>query len=275
MTCLSCSSLHITPSKKIQALDFDRVDKDERVRFWYADTINSPELTTLRSHYRLDCVYHAGGGELDRVLRLLDWTHNRWKHSGSNTPSESKTLVILQEAAGGKRFRCVEYGLVLKSVLAACGFNARTLGLKTKDVAVTRVGAGHVASEVWSNEYQKWVMLDAQFNLLAIKNNEPLNAVELQNAIYFNEDFSLIDARGEVSKKRRAHYLRFISHYLFFFDTKFDQREVTYKELMKIDSKAVLMLVPMGATAPKYFQRNVAMDYLRYTHSIREFYQKP
>ncbi len=236
---------------------------------------NSPELMTLKTQYGLDSVWNLGKGEFDQMLQVLDWTHSRWEHDGSNQPSDSKTLVILEEADAGKSFRCVEYGIVLRSALASQGMKARTLGLKTRDVEVTRLGAGHVLTEVWSTEHRKWFLADAQFNIVPVRNGVPLNAVEFQQTLIKEEPFELIDRQGPVSVDRRKRYLEFIPHYLYYFDFKFDQRELPYGELAKISDKTFLMLVPKGAKKPETFQRNSRMDYLLYTHSLGDFYGPP
>lgn len=278
LTCLltiSCSLIHLTPSKKIHHIDFTQDTTNEQFSFIYPDNENSPELTKIKSLYFLDSVVRTGDSSFGQMLALLKWTNGRWQHSGSNEPSNPGALTILKEAETGKKFRCVEYAIVLKSVLAANGFNARTLALKTKDAEIVRLGAGHLVTEVWSDLYNKWFMLDAQFNIVPTINDQPLNAVEFQNAIIQKRDFKLMDADGEVSTRRRKKYLNFIPHYLYYFDLQFDQREVAYPRLFKVNEKASLMLVPNGARKPVVFQRKFELNDILYTSSLMDFYRKP
>lgn len=271
----ACSASHLASSKKSHDIQFTDTTENGDYNFVYQSTENSPELNTMKTLYRLDSVADMGKSEYEQILHLLRWTNSRWKHNGSNQPSKSDALTILKEAETGKKFRCVEYGIVLKSVLACNGFKARTLGLKIKEVEVTRSGAGHVLTEVWSDQYDKWFMLDAQFNLIPTLDGQPLNAVEFQNAIAQNKDFKLVDIDGDVSNKRQKQYLRFISDYLYYFDFRFDQRGVEYDSLVKVNDKIVLMLVPDGAKKPVKFQRQFDMNYLEYTSSLKDFYRKP
>ena len=271
----SCSVLNLVPSKKTHPIAFTQNPANESYSFVYQDPENSPELADLIGLYGLDSVAALGETEMDKVFALLDWTNSRWEHSGSNQPSASKALTILQEAEEGMKFRCVEYGIVLKSVLAANGFYARTLGLKTRDVETTRYGAGHVLTEAWSNVHDKWFLLDGQFNLVPFADGVPLNAVEFQSAIANGADYKLMDLHGEVSQDRREKYMKFIPHYLYYFDFKFDQREVGYADMLKVNDKSILMLVPTQAKKPNVFQRKSPMDYLEYTHSLNDFYRRP
>jgi hypothetical protein len=270
-----CSALNITPSSEKSSLTFEEELSGNQYPFVYQNEENSPRLAELRKNYELDKVVEGIESDLDKVLALLSWTNSQWSHSGSNKPTENSTFTILEEAKTGKKFRCVEYGIVLRSVLAAYGFPARTLGLKTKDVETTWVGAGHVLTEVWIPEFDKWVILDAQFNTLPILDDIPLNGVEFQSAIIENKAYQLINSLGQVSTIERKKYLKFISSYLYYFDFKFDQREVSYKESKKYQDKFVLQLVPIGANEPKIFQRRSKLDYLFYTRSLTDFYQKP
>lgn len=276
--CISvgCSSVfHLLPSRKIEAIRFDTNPSNSTLKFIYPDSANSPDLARLRNTYQLDTVVSGKSTEFDKQLALLAWTNSRWEHNGTNTPSSSNTFTILEEAQQGKKFRCVEYGIVLKSVLAAYGYPARTLGLKTRDVERTRIGAGHVLTEVWSETFQKWYLLDGQFNVVVVKNGIPLNAVEIQKALIEKESISFVDSKGEIDAQRRKKYLKFIPHYLYYFDFKFDQRDLPYAELMKVNEKGVLMLVPLGAKNPTIFQRKYPMNYLIYTNSLADFYRAP
>ena len=128
--------------------------------------------------------------DIDKVLSVLNWTHNQWRHNGSNEPSKNDALTILKEARGGKKFRCVEYGIVASTALQSLNFKARVLGLKTADVETKKYGAGHVLAEVWMPQFNKWVLIDGQFNLMPILENVPLNAVEFQQAISENKNYN-------------------------------------------------------------------------------------
>lgn len=271
----SCGIIQFGPSKQIHNIQFTDTGQNDAYHFIYQNTENSPELITLKSLYLLDSIAQQGNSELEQILYLMNWTNSRWKHNGSNKPSSSNTLTILKEAEEGKQFRCVEYGIVLRSILASIGLEARTLGLKTKAVEVTSSGAGHVLTEVWSNQFNKWVVLDAQVNLIPTLNDIPLNAVEFQKAMVQGQNFKLVDINGEVSAKRRKSYLRFIAKYLYYFDFKFDQREVAYDSLFKVNDKTVLMLVPDDAKKPTVFQKKFDMTYLEYTNSLNDFYRTP
>ena len=271
----SCGVLDSFSSKEVQALEYLREAENADYSYVYQSMNNSPDLVTLMSLYRLDSVVDPGNSEFENMLHLLNWTNGRFRHDGSNKPSQPNTLTILREASEGSRFTCVEYAMVLRTVLASHDFEARVVGLMTKDVETTRYGAGHVLTEVWSNQHNKWFLLDPQFNIVPYLDNVPLNAVEFQNAIAQKKDFQLIDINGRVSRKRERSYLSFITPYLYYIDTRFDQREIPFDSLLKVNGKSALMLVPIGAKNPTVFQRNTRINWVEYTNNINDFYRKP
>ncbi len=268
----ACAAINLTPSKKTSDISFEEGRSIEATAFVFPDTTGDPYLRQLRNEYVLEQLIANAKSEVEKVLRIMDWTHAQWKHSGSNEPSADDALTILKEAKEGQNFRCVEYGIVLKSALLAVGIKARTLGLKTRDVERTLAGAGHVATEVWLNDHGKWAFVDAQFNAMPVLNGRPLNAVEFQRAIRSKADFKLVNIHGEVDEKTKKKYLRFIAHYLHYFDLRFDQRMVAYEQAAQVAGFRYLMLVPKGAPQPKVFQRKYPLDYLMYTHREADFY---
>ncbi len=116
----------------------------------------------------------------------------------------------------------------------------------------------------WSNE------------LCTFFNNKPLNGVEFQNAIINNrEQLELRDLNKKADKEQVEDYIKWVGKYLFYFDTSFDNREGEINEIIKYKGKSKLMLIPIGAKTPMVFQRKHKMDYLFYTHNLKDFYKAP
>jgi hypothetical protein len=243
--------------------------------FVYQTHINSPYLKDLKRDYNLEDLIKSESTDLEIVITLLNWVNKRWSHNGQNTPSFPSSITILKEANEGAKFRCVEYAIVLRSVLACFGFYSRTVGLKIKYVENTLQGAGHMVSEVWLPMLNKWIMLDAQFNIIPSHNNIPLNCVELQKAIESNKSINLINKDGLLPQKKIEKYTEFIFKYLYHFDLRFDQREKKTNDLKIYNGKTSLMLLPVGAKEPKIFQCLKKMDYFIYTNSVKDFYINP
>jgi hypothetical protein len=275
LLCSACSVLHLTPSKKISALSFEETKRNEAYYFVYPDTKTDTNLIRLREKYHLEDVVKDAKNEQEKVLMMLNWVRHRWEHNGWHDAKTNNACTILDRAEKGEHFRCVEYGVVLKNALLAVGLPARQLGLMSRDVEVTRMGAGHVLSEVWLQDKQKWAMVDAQFNTMPMIDDLPLNAVELQKAIIEKKNFRFVNINGEISKKERRDYMGFIPHYLYYFNTSFDHRTLPLAARLHINGDDGIGLKPIGAKTPVVFQRKYPITGDYYTSSVADFYAAP
>jgi transglutaminase-like putative cysteine protease len=263
------------PSTKIHSIRFfEKPDPDLPPQVFPEK--DDAYLKVLRETYRLDSVAGNSANELDKVLAIMAWAHSRWRHNGSQMPKKSDALSILKEAESGMRFRCVEYGIVLADALLSVGFKARVLGLKTRDVETAKSGAGHVLAEVWLPSRKKWILADAQFDLIPVLDGVPLNAVEFQQALFEKKAFQLVNKEGQVLKQNRRRFLQFIGYYLYYMDTAFDQRRSPgLANRFLHEGRRSLMLVPEEAPNPVRFQIGSAIDYAWYTYSKGSFYRAP
>ncbi len=276
----SCSSLYrslkLSPSLLLKEVAFEENAINSEYKFHYPDTINNDYLKRLRMDYHLPAITSIDEDDFAKIKTILNWTNSQWSHSGSNSPSKYDPITILEEAKEGNKFRCVEYGIVLAGALNSIGIPSRVLSLKTSDVEKVRYGAGHVVAESYSRKFEKWIFMDGQYNVLPVLDEIPLNGVEFQKAILENrEALRIVNSKGDVSIEEKNQYIDWISKYLYYFDTKFDNRNLPYTERVKIEGKAKLMLVPEKAENPTVFQKKGKIDYCLYTNNVNDFYQKP
>ena len=255
-----------------EVLEFDKKPKNGKLKFWYEQNIKNEYLNLLRSRYPIDSIANTTKTDTQKTLKILNWVHNQWQHNGNNEPKKNDAISILEEVKEGKNFRCVEYGIVATACLNAIGLQARTLGLKTKDVETQQSGAGHVLLEVFLNDLKKWVLIDGQWDAMPVMNGVPLNAVEFQRAIVTNYEILEIWSLSGISKR---NYIEWIFPYLYYFDISLDNRAGLGLVKNKINDKRALMLVPIGKKEPTVFQINYKIDYCLYTNSLKDFYAPP
>lgn len=224
-------------------------------------------LAVLRARYELDRVTGDAADDLDRVRRLATWTRSRWRHNGSNEPSRPDPLTVLAEAEAGARFRCVEYAEVLAAALSAVGVPARVLGLQRADVETAERDAGHVVAEAWLRDAQRWMLVDGQFDTVAMRGADPLSARELQTALADGDPALRIES---FSGMPGGAYKLWIAPYLHFY-MRSGRRWTTGAPA----GMPSLMLIPPGASPPKVFQRRFPQHYRRATESVGAFYAPP
>lgn len=228
---------------------------------------------SLRKAYPLTNIIANDRTDQQKVMSILNWTHHQWKHNGGVSPVGNTGMAILNEAAAGGQFPCFAYAIVLRDQLAAHGFAARVLYLKTKDAETRKGSPGHVVTEVYLADQRKWVFVDGQFNIMPMLNGRPLNAVEFQQALSTQYDKVVMASKDKVDKRG---YTDFVYDYLYYFDTKLDNRSLPANDKFSIDGKTSLMLVPAGAPElTKISFWNSDVNYCVYTRSVNDFYARP
>lgn len=253
--------------RNISALSFDEKASGQ-YKLEYKNIQDREDLIQLRNEFKLDTLISDSDSDFEKVQKIQSWVQTRWKHDGANVPKENNAIFILKEAAKGQRFRCVEYSLVTAQCLSALGFTVRGLGLMTKDIQEVKWGGGHVANEIYLKDLKKWVFMDPQYDVMINLNGVPLNAVELQKAIVNKDSISLINPNKTISKE---DYVKWISPYLYYFNTSLKGESVGVWDMI-LGRKKKLVLYPIGAKQPKYFQYMMRLNTVNYTHSLKDFY---
>ncbi|MET4107027.1 transglutaminase-like domain-containing protein [Hymenobacter sp. UYP22] len=227
---------------------------------------NSEYLTRFREMFGLQEVIAQETTDLGRARALCQWVHFRLEHDGHKQFKSQDPFAILKAAQAGQQVQCVEYGLVLAAAFNAVGIPARPLYLKAADVQTRASAAGHALAEAWLPDVGKWVMVDAQADIIPMLGSTPLNAVELQQALAAErEDLTVLTSTNSKAK----YYYKWVNQYLFYFDTVMDNRYGVKS------ARTGLMLVPTHAHKPVVFQRTEAIHNIRYTNSAATFYAPP
>jgi len=181
--------------QQLSSLPFVENEYSRRFKF---DRFDNPKLNQLRLRYGLDEVVHAGTNEFDRQVRLMDWTHQQFKKFGHPSIEARGALEILNGISDGHTFFCSQYAQVLVSAAASLGWVDRPLALR-RHQGVAKVGGSteHSVTEIWSNQYAKWVMLDPTSNLYLEKDGTPLNAYEIRQEWFYHGGTNLVFVVGK------------------------------------------------------------------------------
>jgi len=149
-----------------------------QLRFVTADYTDE-SLATLRRQYPLGKVTAGGRDEWQSQLLLKEWVHKAIP-PGSPKVSYNNALEILEHAVRGATFWCTHYTITYAECAAALGWQARKIGVDRKHGPEGMGSSHHGVAEVWSNQFRKWVVIDAQSNLHFEKAGIPLSAWEIR-----------------------------------------------------------------------------------------------
>ncbi|MGH7244986.1 MAG: transglutaminase-like domain-containing protein [Phycisphaerales bacterium] len=223
----------------------------------------------LRKTCGLDKLVEGATSDLERVRRVCGYVHGLWEHDGGGRPQNSDPISIVQEAAKGGRFSCVEYATLAAACLNAIGIPARELSLMVPDVETSLIGGGHMAAEAWLADQKTWVYVDAQENVVPSILGKPLSAVEFQKAL--SERSQELSMRGEPGDNGEpTRYPVELGEALFFFRARLDNRVAKDRPYT-----GALLLVPAGVEQPKVFQRWLPLQGDIATKSLDMFYAPP
>ena len=235
-----------------ELLAFDAAPATDPLRMKRPAT-DSETLRTLRETYKLDAVVAGAADDLDRIRRMCRWVHARTSHQGWDGDLPSDALGLLQVAEKGGQWRCVEYGTVLAGCLNAVGIPARHMGGQARDVETIAVGAGHVFSEAWIADRQRWMFVDAQEDIIGLDSDgTPMNSVEFRNSLS--------------RPNPPIPYPLALAFCMNYFVTGFEAADGT---------RTSIMLGPIGSKMPTKFQRMPNRAPERFTHRLADMYAPP
>ena len=141
----------------------------------------------LRERWKLDQVVGPAKTEFEAMVRLSQWVREQWEDGwnlGELQYCPPWDALLILELAGQKLSlgMCTHYATVFTQCCAALGFTARTLVIRA-----------HCVSEVWSNDFGKWVTMDTggdtKYTYHFERDGVPLSAREAHSA-WVDEDLA-------------------------------------------------------------------------------------
>ena len=169
-------------------------------RFTY-DRYDNVKLRTLREREKLEEVIAGGKDEFDKQVRLMDWVHNRFKLFGTPSSRPTGALEIFDAVDKGGRFFCAHYATALVSCAASLGWIDRSMGLHVSNTPPGRGATEHSATEIWSNQYRKWVFFDPTYAGYVEKDGVPLSGWEVRQEWFYGDASKLDFVVGKQRKK--------------------------------------------------------------------------
>ena len=155
---------------------------------------HNPRLKRLREEYRLDEIVAGDTNEFRRMLKLRHWVHTRWPID-NDQKFDGDAFAILDMAKTGAGFHCSHSMAVQHAVMASMGYVARDLGVDRNHEGFGR-SLHHGVNEVWSNDYAKWVVLDAKYDAHFERAGVPLSALELHEAVRADGGRNVVKMQG-------------------------------------------------------------------------------
>jgi hypothetical protein len=134
------------------------------------------QLAELKRLYGFDEYVAKGRDEFERMNLLKRWTFDTITYGGAKKYTELRnSLTIIEKAKNGEVFWCNNIAAVYMQCALSLGWTARYVIMRNDK------GEGHLSNDIWSNQYRKWVMIDATWNVHVEKDGIPLSFVEVRD----------------------------------------------------------------------------------------------
>ncbi|MCC7043181.1 MAG: hypothetical protein IT183_04925 [Acidobacteria bacterium] len=158
------------------------------------ERFDHPRLAELLARERLRDRIHPGATPFEQILSLKDWVAGQWPPGYPSPYPPWDALIVLDWIrAGTTGGFCAQYSQLLLQSLAALGFTARYVEIGSVDNPYA-----HYVVEVWSPDFNKWVLMDADYNLHFERAGVPLSALEVHDALLESKATDLDVVRGTV-----------------------------------------------------------------------------
>jgi hypothetical protein len=176
------------------------------------DDFRHPRLLMLRERERLDELVAGAPRQFEAAVRLRAWAQRQWK-AGTEfhyPPWDAVEILDLARQHDNRGF-CAQYAVVFLQACQAMGIHARYVDLP-----------GHFVVAIWSDDFNRWALMDPMQDLHYEQDRTPLRGRDLYRAFERRDPSGIeqVDSAGH----RRAVTLDDLQHFrLYSIDTAANQ----------------------------------------------------
>lgn len=151
---------------------------------WAFQDTDNTELIKFREKFHLDKIIEGATSEWHAFLLIRNWVYMQNSRGGGNGPGgvpAADTEAIVLACNAGASFFCTYFARLMRAVTLALGYGSRLVSVGT-DFDRWNKNTGHGVCEVWSNEFKKWIVIDAHYDTHFEIRGVPLNTYEVHRA---------------------------------------------------------------------------------------------
>lgn len=175
-----------------------QVDKQPGPLSFIHEDPKAAQLAQLRRDYDFDEYLASAKDEFEAMNMLKRWCFDKVRYGGAPQYTQLRnSLTILQKAKRGEVFWCNNIGTVYMQCALAMGWTSRYVFVRNTK------GESHILNDIWSNQYRKWVMMDATWNIYLEKDGLPLSLPEMRAEWRKDNGESLVYVYGAGDNLRR------------------------------------------------------------------------
>ncbi|OFH99451.1 hypothetical protein CLOACE_22410 [Clostridium acetireducens DSM 10703] len=167
-------------TKGIFVIKWNNIYSGNNIQFHYEDPENI-SIKEINNKYKLSKEVSGYKDDFDKALKLMYWIHNNYKFKKNIVTDYYDTLSILEKTKKGDYLSDKDLSIVYSQAASSLNLYVRRGEFKVKDIQNNLDDYYFKVCEVWSNKYNKWILMDVANGCYMELNGEPLSAMEVLN----------------------------------------------------------------------------------------------
>ncbi|AOR24088.1 hypothetical protein [Clostridium taeniosporum] len=190
--------------KEFEVLTWNNYYNENNIAFFYDDE-NNEKIKSLDNTYKVKQVLNECDNEIDKVLKSVDILHVICQYDDIDDLNQRSAYDIFQKMGGRKKVSAKDMSIIERDLLASYGLKSRVGIFRNKDAA-TKDKYSYYVVEYWSNENNKWIMIDPLDRGYFREKDTLLSATEVMTKDY-NPIFYVGKTKEKDYKKNLKKYL--------------------------------------------------------------------
>ncbi len=199
-------------SKGALIVKWDNFYEGDNIKFYYEDP-KEPNLQKLKKEYNLDEVVKDSKDDFDKALKLMEWLNGKIKFNKTSVTTKEDALGILKEGENNT-LSDKDFAIVYSQAASSLGMYVRRGQFKPDSVEEKNKNNYYYVCEIWSDKYNKWILLDVVNNCYMESNGKLLSGIEV-----LNSGLETVTTKGV---KNINKYIRKIKPYLYTYTIEID-----------------------------------------------------
>lgn len=185
----------------IKVNKWDNIYTEKNIKLYYNNS-NIQALDELNKKYNLNKIVSGTTDQFDKSLKILNWINENMKYDSDIKANVSNkgAFDILEGENKKESYSDEEISIVFNEFALAAGITSR-IGQLT--VSNDEKGDGEKTlsiCEIWSDKYNKWIMIDPSNGNYLLDKDTPVSAIEIINKSLDN--LTVIGGKSEKKYKK-------------------------------------------------------------------------
>lgn len=196
--------------REIEVIKWDNIYDENNIILFYEDNTNigdNESLVNLDSVYKVKELTSKGTTEIDKVLKCVDIVNSIIEYDDVADGNLSDGYEILKSKKESKKVTGREMGVILRDVITCAGFKSRVGEFRVPNPQLSNSPSYYVV-EYFSEENDKWVMIDFRNRAYYSKGKTMLSSIEI-----LNSELSELKFNSKKSEKSIKEVKRYLSSY--------------------------------------------------------------